>query len=404
MFLFTMISMSYGESIHITFKVDMERANENNCFVLGQTLFVRCGYDTTAVQEYDIPLQRVGFTYVHQGSAEIDAIIGDTLLYRYVTFFDEEEKEEHYFDYNDGSPFLSPKFKRKVVLTGDEVSIEDFESSIVTSHRMPVFPNPNQLSQSMFVTWECDMRPAYYALSSGKQFVNEAIEFPIDPITNPDSIDSLGVYINGTPTGKWQHWHESYLHDFQLFDDGSSGGDVVAGDSIYTVQFFYPGNNSNYLISHYFKMGINGGDNEGGSGAQHMVNLDDTQSEMTVRFAWGEVDPDFYSEWDYDTDHTTSVHHHPSPALPRTPHLFQNYPNPFNSNTTIQFSLTEGEHVSLKIFNLLGQEIEVLINSEFASGQYLYDWETPSHLPSGIYWCELETESFRDLIKLVFLK
>ena len=408
LFLFCMgiifCSSSYGNTLDITFQVDMQRANEDNSFVIGQPLFVHCGYDSTAAQEYDIPLQRVGFTLNYRGSATIDANIGDTLFYRYVTYYDEEDQEEHYFDYNDDSPFLSPKFKRKIVLTGPQVSIDDFESSVVTSHRMPVFPNPNRLSQGMFVTWECDMRPAYYALSSGKQFGNVAHEFPIAPITDPDSIDILGVYINGTPTGMWQHWHTSYLYPYRLFDDGGNGGDAVAGDSIYTIQAYYPGNHPAFFVSHYFKMGINGGDNEGGAGATHMVNLDDSRSEVTVRFAWGEVDPLFYSEWDYDNNHATPVHHHTSHGIPATFHLHQNYPNPFNPETTIRFDLIQEEHVSLTIFNLLGQEIERLVDHEMTAGRHHIQWTAPFDLSTGMYWCELRAGEQRNLIKLVLLK
>ena len=392
-----------GAAIDVTFQVDLTRANEDHAYVVGQPLFVRCGYDSTAAKEYDIPMQRIGFTFTYRGSGTVDAAIGDTLFYRYVTQFGEEEQEEHYFDYNDASPFLSPKFKRKLALSGNEVSIEDVEGSIVTSHRMPVFPNVNMLSQSMLVTWECDMRPAYYALSDGKQFVNKAIEFPIDPITDPGSLDSLGVFINGTPTGMWQHWHVSYLQYFRLFDDGANG-DAVAGDSIYTIRLGYPGGHPSFLISHYFKMGINGGDNEGGSGAQHMVNLDDSQPAQTVRFAWGEVDPTFYSEWDYDNNHMTSVTHHCPAAVPAAFYLHQNYPNPFNSTTTIHFDLAQEAYISVKVFNLLGQEVETLINHQLTAGRHHLQWTAPSALPTGLYWCELRAGERRNLIQLVLLK
>jgi hypothetical protein len=66
--------------------------------------------------------------------------------------------------------------------------------------------------------------------------------------------------------------------------------------------------------------------------------------------------------------------------------------------------VSEGGHVSLKIYNLLGQEIETLFAGELASGRYLYEWEVPSHLPSGVYWCKLEAVNFNEFKKLVFLK
>jgi hypothetical protein len=260
------------------------------------------------------------------------------------------------------------------------------------------------LSQFMRVTWECDMRPAYYALLSGKQLINEAREFPIDPITDPGSIDSLGVFINGTPI--WQFWRRDDLLWFRLFDDGTNG-DVTSGDTIYTTELNYRDNNPEYLIGNFFRMSINGGDNEGGSGAKHMVNFDDETSKMTIRFAWGEVDPGFYSEWDYDVNHMTSIDPQPTEMLPRTFHLLQNYPNPFNSSTIINFQIpmTKSQtHVSLKIFNLLGQEVETLVDGEIYAGQHQYQWTAPSVLSSGIYWCELKAERIRDSIQLVLLK
>jgi hypothetical protein len=395
--------LAYSDDIEVTFQVNMQRAFDNNCFTLGQPIYARCGFDSSAARMYDVPLIRDGLSTFFQGTATITRVSTDTLLYRYVTYIDETEAEEHYFDYHDTSPYLSPKSKRKVDLSGEGVMTEDFENSIVKSNRMPVFPNPNMLSQNVVVTWECDMRPAYHALSAGKQFINVDGVFPIDPITEPESVDELGVFINGTPTGMWRFWRRSDLLPFQLVDDGTEG-DVTPGDSIYTIQFWYPGNQPDFLISHYFKMSINGGNNEGGLGASHMINLDDTRSEIAVRFTWGEVDPTFYSEWDYDTNQMTAVHHQSAAELPEVFHLYQNYPNPFNPTTIVRFDLSQEEYVSLKVFNLLGQEIETLVHGQLAAGQHHLQWTAPSALPTGLYWCELKAGERRDRIRLMLLK
>lgn len=398
-----LVSSAYGDDVEITFRVNMQRAFDHYSFTLEQPVIARCGYDSSATRMYDVPLTREGFTLVYKGSVHITPAEKGTLFYRYVTFFDEDETEEYYFDYNDKSPYLSPKSKRKVKLAGEPATTADVENSIVLSHRMPIFPNPNMLSQEMVVTWECDMRPAYHALAAGKEFVNVDGVFYIDPISDPASIDSLGVFINGTPTGKWRFWRRSDLLPFQLFDDGT-GGDVTPRDSIYTARFWYPADNKDFLINHIFRMSINGGDNEGRTGASHMINLDDAESQVTVRFAWGEVDPVFYSEWDYDTNQMTAVQPLTSDIVPCQFHLYQNYPNPFNASTTIRFDLAEEAHVSLKIFNILGQEVKTLVNEELNSGHYMYYWKAPTHLPSGIYFCELKTRHSMELSKLVLLK
>jgi len=71
--------------------------------------------------------------------------------------------------------------------------------------------------------------------------------------------------------------------------------------------------------------------------------------------------------------------------------LYQNYPNPFNPTTKIEFDLPKQSKVTLKIFNLLGQEIADLMNKNLAAGKYSVDFNA-SNLPSGIYFYKLTTE------------
>jgi len=77
--------------------------------------------------------------------------------------------------------------------------------------------------------------------------------------------------------------------------------------------------------------------------------------------------------------------------LPKEFQLYQNYPNPFNPTTKIEFDLPKQSKVTLKIFNLLGQEIADLMNKNLAAGKYSVDFNA-SNLPSGIYFYKLTTE------------
>lgn len=73
---------------------------------------------------------------------------------------------------------------------------------------------------------------------------------------------------------------------------------------------------------------------------------------------------------------------------PTTFHLFQNYPNPFNPTTTISFQLPTASHVSLKVYNLLGQEVTRLVDADRASGHHQEVWNAANQA-NGFYIYEL---------------
>ena len=83
--------------------------------------------------------------------------------------------------------------------------------------------------------------------------------------------------------------------------------------------------------------------------------------------------------------------------------LSQNFPNPFNPTTTIKYKLKETSKVQLEVFNVLGNEIETLINTQKPAGNYEVTWNAVN-LPSGIYFYQLQTNSFTDTKKMVLLK
>lgn len=83
--------------------------------------------------------------------------------------------------------------------------------------------------------------------------------------------------------------------------------------------------------------------------------------------------------------------------------LFQNYPNPFNAQTNITFDLAESELVTLRIYNLMGQEIATLVNREMNAGRHEIMFDA-SELATGIYLYRLESENFTAQRKLVLIK
>lgn len=92
-----------------------------------------------------------------------------------------------------------------------------------------------------------------------------------------------------------------------------------------------------------------------------------------------------------------------SEVIPEKHTLFQNFPNPFNPVTTIRFALPERSHVDLRVYNMLGELVEVLVADEFAAGEYSVQWNA-AHLPSGPYLYRLQTDRFVETRKLTLLK
>ncbi len=83
--------------------------------------------------------------------------------------------------------------------------------------------------------------------------------------------------------------------------------------------------------------------------------------------------------------------------------LKQNYPNPFNPSTKIKYEVPVGSFISLKVYDLLGNEIATLVNEEKESGNYEINFDA-SGLSSGIYYYQLQADNFMYTKKLVLMK
>jgi len=89
---------------------------------------------------------------------------------------------------------------------------------------------------------------------------------------------------------------------------------------------------------------------------------------------------------------------------PETFQLFQNYPNPFNPRTTISYSIPQSGFVELKIFNMLGREIQTLVNEFRQAGRYSFDFDA-SRLSNGVYFYQLKVGNrFSETKKMLYIK
>ena len=89
--------------------------------------------------------------------------------------------------------------------------------------------------------------------------------------------------------------------------------------------------------------------------------------------------------------------------LPTTYSLSNNFPNPFNPSTKIKYSIPQASNVLIKVFDVLGNEIETLVNKEKQIGTYEIIWNA-INLPSGVYFYQLQAGEFISTKKMILLK
>lgn len=176
------------------------------------------------------------------------------------------------------------------------------------------------------------------------------------------SFSPQSLTINVGDAVRWTN--VSGLHNV-LADDGSfTSGNPAPATWEYTFTFTAAGNNPYYCEPH-------GG--PGGSGMSGVVIVQNPVS----------VDDDKIIADKFE--------------------LKQNYPNPFNPSTRINYSVPSTSIVNLKVYDILGNEVAVLVNEEKQAGNYEMNFNA-SELTGGVYFYQLTTNSFVDTKKMILMK
>ena len=115
-----------------------------------------------------------------------------------------------------------------------------------------------------------------------------------------------------------------------------------------------------------------------------------------------------FDHWNFGENFVIKVYDNPVSVhnISLTPEeyiLSQNYPNPFNPTTTINFQIAELNFVSLKVFDVLGNEVMTLVNDQRPAGNYKVEFSA-NGLTSGIYFYKLETANYSLTKKMLLLK
>jgi hypothetical protein len=399
----------------VQFRVDMTRAIQTNGYVTGDTIQVRYGFANSAKVLGTKNMAKQGLTNIYFAvDSNVTGVnlkadgTGKPLVYQYYLVKNGQDFREVYYNFGYTGSDVTLAERRLLAITAKTTAALDTSKNMVNATRWPFWRNTRKLSKDVDVKFTVDMRPAYYQVRDGQpKDTLYDIQGPWT-ITKSvlDSIYKWGVAINGPAAGGWAAWGTSLYADAarKLYDDGTNG-DAVAGDRIYTRIIKFYKDSLNNVVGQEFKFGIHGGDNEGGKGGfgnNHIENINDAASTATIASQFGSINPLYYDEWNYELGQRTDVQK-TSGMLPVEYSLNQNFPNPFNPNTTISYALPNSGLVTLKVYNVLGQEVKALVNAVQEAGSYNATFDA-SQLSSGVYFYKLEAGSFTSVKKMMLLK
>jgi aminopeptidase N len=137
-----------------------------------------------------------------------------------------------------------------------------------------------------------------------------------------------------------------------------------------------------------------------GTAVNSLIRIDTSSGAATVIGSMGKADIQAIA---IDPDMPAGVEEHASAAIPATLVLQQNFPNPFNPSTTIRYSVPAETHVTLEIYNLIGQKVQQLVNERQSAGWKEIQWNA-AHLSSGIYFYKLTAGSSVQTKKTLLVK
>jgi len=227
----------------------------------------------------------------------------------------------------------------------------------------------------------------------------------VDRYTSSTITNLASVWVKGGAApianwaGNWTYDDTGSGNLKKLYDDGTHG-DETPGDKYYSSEILWPSGTPSGTFEFKFAAGYpgvetnNGGtsymDNEAGFAQNHVWTFPTTPptyANLRVKFG---------------TMGTVGVTENKK-AIPAVFALRQNYPNPFNPSTSIEYDIPKESFVTLKIFNLLGQEVLTLVNEKQHAGSYTAMFDA-SKLSTGIYFSRISAGDFISTKKMLLVK
>ena len=299
-----------------------------------------------------------------------------------------------------GVPYYGLKWKTQTQSAGstviDYIGSTRFKNDIVNG---PVYG----------VLWSSTHQAPWYRYQSGGEWYQ--VWYDTDSslglkysLAQSKNLRGVGMWALGYDGNRQEYWNELFNRfygnvpvELQSFSANVSGENVNLNWSTLTESnnfgfevYRKNRNNGDYVLTGFVK----------GSGTSTEINhysfIDKLLSEGSYNYKLVQIDFDGNRK-DYSAE-TVTVD-----IMPFEFSLEQNYPNPFNLTTAISYQLSAVSNVTLKIFDVLGREVETLINANQTAGSYEVTFNA-ANLPSGVYFYKIEAGSFVSVKKLLLMK
>ena len=230
----------------------------------------------------------------------------------------------------------------------------------------------------------------------------------------------VGVYLS---TNNGTNWQQSSLNSGIVRSIVSNGSNIYAGTNsgvFISTNYGSTWVESSLSTQYIYSLAINGSNlfaANGTGGVWVSTNNGANWTQRNEGFGGLNVQNLFISgSYIYASAYTGSNHSvfrrplsevtsifHISQEIPGNFSLSQNYPNPFNPSTKIKFDVPNSSFVKLAVYDILGQEVALLVDKELNPGSYEFLLEA-SFLSSGTYFYKLQTEGFAQTRKMLLIK
>lgn len=221
-------------------------------------------------------------------------------------------------------------------------------------------------------------------------FTASLFTIPGDPATFYDKPIAVLTGPNAVSNGDWESLRLGFHPMARVFGKESNGA-YTSSDLLslgYSNWIFQRATGSGYLVNDHTYLAHTGApiDEEVWLTRDDVANGDDSVVKAALEWISG----------------TSNTEHKPE-KIPYIFKLEQNYPNPFNPKTTIEYSLSKSEFTLLKVFDVLGNEVETLVNEEKSAGNYMVNFDG-SKLSSGIYFYRLHAGNYAKTKTMILIK